>query len=82
MKRLFWLVMGATIGALLVRKLSRAAQRLTPRSVAGEIGGGLSDLAEAVREFAADVRAAARDREAQLRAGTGLDGALGKIEKP
>ena len=30
MRRLFWLAMGITIGALLVRKLSRAAERLTP----------------------------------------------------
>lgn len=82
MKRLFWLALGATIGVLVVRKLSRAAERLTPRSIAGEIGGGLSELADALREFAADVRSAASDREAQLRADTGMDGTLGKIDTP
>jgi hypothetical protein len=74
MRRLFWLAAGATIGVLVVRKLSRAAQRLTPQSLAADLGAGLSDLAASVREFAADVRAAASDREAQLRADTGLDG--------
>jgi hypothetical protein len=82
MRRLFWLAAGATIGALVVRKLSRAAQRLTPQSIAAEVGAGLSDLAGSIREFAADVRAAASDREAQLRADTGLDGTLGKIDTP
>ena len=30
MRRLFWLAMGITIGALVVRKLSRAAEKMTP----------------------------------------------------
>lgn len=74
MRRLFWLAMGITIGALLVRKLSQAAERLTPRSMAGGVAGGLGDLAEALRDFGADVRAAMSEREAELREGTGLDG--------
>jgi chromosome condensin MukBEF MukE localization factor len=77
MRRLFWLAMGVTIGALLVRKLSRAAEKLTPSGMAQGIGGGLSELAEAIRAFAADVREAMREREAQLREATGLDGSTG-----
>ena len=34
MRRLFWLAMGVTIGALLIRKMSKAAERLTPRAMA------------------------------------------------
>ena len=34
MRRLFWLAMGITIGALVVRKLSRAADKLTPTALA------------------------------------------------
>ncbi|HEX3335708.1 MAG TPA: hypothetical protein VHS54_04555 [Jatrophihabitans sp.] len=78
MRRLFWLAMGVTIGALLVRKLSRAADKLTPRGMATGIGGGLAALADAIRDFAADVREAMTEREAQLRESTGLDGALGR----
>jgi hypothetical protein len=77
MRRLFWLVMGVTIGALIVRKLSKAAERLTPRGMADGIGAGLRELADAIRDFNEDVRAAMREREAELRAGTGLDGELG-----
>jgi chromosome condensin MukBEF MukE localization factor len=77
MRRLFWLAMGVTIGALLVRKLSRAAERLTPRGMANGIGAGLAELADAIRDFGDDVRAAMRDREAQLRESTGLDGRAG-----
>jgi hypothetical protein len=69
--------MGVTIGALLVRKLSKAAERLTPRSMATGAGEGLRELADAIRDFASDVRAAMHDRETELRAGTGLDGELG-----
>jgi hypothetical protein len=76
MRRLFWLAMGATIGALVVRKLSRAADKLTPTGIAGSIAEGLRELAEAIGDFGADIRAAAAEREAELRAGTGLDAPL------
>jgi hypothetical protein len=76
MRRLFWLTMGVTIGVLVVRKLSQAAERLTPQSMAGQLADGLRDLAEAIGDFGSDVRAAANSREAELRAGTGLDAPL------
>ena len=76
MRRLFWLAMGVTIGVLVVRKLSSAAEKLTPGSIGRSLADGLSDLAEAIGDFGADVRAAAADREAELRAGTGLDAPL------
>ena len=76
MRRLFWLAMGVTIGVLVVRKLSAAAEKLTPRSVAGQLVDGLRDLADAIGDFGADIRAAAAEREQELRAGTGLDAPL------
>jgi hypothetical protein len=76
MRRLFWLAMGVTIGALVVRKLSAAADKLTPTGIAGSITEGLRDLADAIGDFGADVRAAAAEREADLRSGTGLDAPL------
>ena len=79
MRRLFWLVMGITIGVLVVRKLTRAAEKLTPRAMAGGIGAGLADLADSIRDFAHDVREAMTEREAQLRESTGMDGTLGKV---
>ena len=77
MRRLFWLVMGITIGALVVRKLSRAAEKLTPTGMATGLAGALRDLADAIGDFAADVREAMGEREAELRRATGLDGSAG-----
>ena len=76
MRRLFWLAMGVTIGVLLVRKLSAAAEKMTPGGIAGSIAEALRDLADAIGEFGADIRAAAAEREAELRMGTGLDAPL------
>jgi hypothetical protein len=77
MRRLFWLAMGITIGALLVRKLSRAAEKLTPSGMANGLAAGLTELADSIRDFAADVREAMSEREAELREATGLDGSTG-----
>ena len=80
MRRLFWLAMGVTIGALIVRKLSSVASKMTPGGLAQSLTTALQDLAESLRDFSYDVREAMTQREAELRAGTGLDGELGKIE--
>jgi hypothetical protein len=77
MRRLFWLVMGITIGALVVRKLSAAAARFTPGGVANSVSAALRDLADSMQDFSHDVREAMADREAELREGAGLDGELG-----
>jgi len=76
MRRLFWLAMGITIGALVVRKLSAAAGKLTPAGIGASIAEGLRDLADAIGDFGADVRDAMAEREQELRAGTGLDAPL------
>jgi hypothetical protein len=76
MRRLFWLAMGITIGALVVRKLSSAAEKLTPAGIGASIAEGLRDLADAIGDFGADVRDAMAEREQELRAGTGLDAPL------
>jgi hypothetical protein len=81
MRRLFWLSMGATMGALVVRKVSAAAERLTPASALGSLADGLRDLASAVGDFGADVRVAAAEREAELRAATGLDAPM-SVRRP
>jgi hypothetical protein len=72
-KRLFWLALGATVGVLVMRKLTRTAEAFTPRGLAGSLQG----LAEAVRDFADEVREGMSDREAELLEGSGIDGRLG-----
>ncbi len=79
MRRLFWLALGVTLGALIMRKLSRAAAKLTPSALAQAGLAGLGELTEALRDFGTDVRAAMGEREAQLREATGMDGTVGKV---
>lgn len=73
MRRLFWLSMGITIGVLVVRKLTSAAEAMKPNALAQRTGRGAADVVEQARLFAADVRAAMRQRETELREGAGLD---------
>ena len=73
MKRLFWLALGVTVGALVVRKLSSAAESLTPRGLAGSLQG----LSESVRDLVDEIRDGASAREAELLEGSGIDGKLG-----
>jgi hypothetical protein len=81
MRRLFWLGLGATVGVLVVRKLSQAAQKLTPQGVAQSFAAGLTELAEALRDFAADVRDAMSSQEAALREAAGLDSGSAGVEQ-
>jgi hypothetical protein len=81
MRRLFWLALGVTVGVLVMRKMSKMAQRLTPRGVADTLADALGELGEALREFGGDVRAATTARESELRAAIETDGHLGKPER-
>ena len=78
-RRLFWLAMGITIGALIMRKLTAVAQMLTPRGIARSFGGGLADMSASLREFTAEVRDAMHERDAELRDDGGLGGRLGRV---
>lgn len=73
MKRIFWLALGVTVGALVVRKLSSAAEQLSPRGLSQSLRG----LTDAVADFVDEVRQGASVREAELVQGAGIDGKLG-----
>lgn len=62
MRRIFWLALGATVGIIVVRKITKTAQSFTPKGVAASIGG----LGDTVRGFFDDVRVAMNDREGEL----------------
>ena len=72
MRRIFWLALGATLGVLVVRKITRTAQSLSPKGIAASMGG----LGDTLRGFFDDVRVAMNDRESEL-----LD-ALGVSDPP
>jgi hypothetical protein len=73
MRRLFWVALGATVGVLVVRKVTRTAQAYSPSGVAQGLSGGLSDLGEGLREMAETVREGMAQRETELRYALGID---------
>ena len=66
-RRIFYLALGATVGVLVVRRVSAAAQQWQPDNLAHR-------LTIAVEDFLADVREAMNEREGELRDALGLDG--------
>ena len=48
-RRTFWLAMGATIGALIVRKLTRLSQRATPAGITQSLSESAGRLIDSVR---------------------------------
>jgi hypothetical protein len=81
-RRLFYVTLGAVAGVLIVRKLTQTAQRFTPAGVQQSLGGGLSNLADAVRDFGEAVREGMAEREQELRTTLGLDGTHDLVDMP
>lgn len=69
MRRLFWIALGATVGVLVVRKVTKAAQSFTPDGVSRSFGS----LADGIRELAQVVREGMDERERELRVALGVD---------
>jgi hypothetical protein len=69
MRRLFWLALGATVGILLVRRFTRAAEAYTPEGISRSLGS----VAESLRDMAEVVREGMAEREQELRVALGVD---------
>ena len=69
MRRMFWLALGATVGVLVVRKLTSTAKAYTPEGVAQ----GLAGIGEGLREMASVVKESMAQRDAELRLALGVD---------
>jgi hypothetical protein len=69
MRRMFYVAFGATVGVLVVRRVTAAANRWTPEGIAAQAGG----LGERVAEWWAEVQHYAAQREDELREALGLD---------
>ena len=65
-RRIFYIALGATVGILVVRRLTSAAESLQPENVARKVVGS-------VQGFAHDVRAGMAEREGELRSALGID---------
>jgi hypothetical protein len=68
MRRLFWLGLGLAVGALVVRQVSKKAESFTPRGLSRSLSESVQSLADAAREFAAEVRLGMAEREQELMA--------------
>jgi hypothetical protein len=75
-RRAFWLAMGASIGALVVRKLTRTAERFTPTGITQSLSESAGRVVDSVRDFVDDARAGAKEREVELKESAGLAGDL------
>jgi hypothetical protein len=67
-RRLFYLALGATVGVLVVRRLTAAAESMQPDAVARRLVSGVTG-------FVDDVRAGMAERESELRTALGVDDA-------
>lgn len=68
-RRLFWVALGATVGVLAVRKVTKVAEAYTPAGVAS----GLAGIGEGLKEMAEAVRDGMAEREEELRFALGID---------
>ena len=73
-RRLFYVAMGAAVGILAVRRVTQAAQRLTPAGLQSSLAGSMTGLSSSIAEFAELVREGMAEREEELRVTLGLDG--------
>jgi hypothetical protein len=71
MRRLFWAVLGATAGVLVMRKVNQTVQAYTPEGISrslSNVAAGLHDLADVVREGMAE-----REEELRVALSAGTD---------
>ncbi|MFI5954088.1 hypothetical protein [Cryptosporangium sp. NPDC051539] len=66
MRRLFWIGVGAAVGVLIVRKISKTAEAYSPRGLADSARGSAVGLLDSVRAFVEDARVAMAEQEVAL----------------
>jgi hypothetical protein len=69
MRRMFYVAFGATVGVLVVRRISSAAAKWTPEGLAVQATG----VGDRVTQWWALVQQGAAEREVELRQALGLD---------
>ncbi len=72
-RRIFYIALGATVGILVVRRLTAAAESLQPDNVARRLASSLTG-------FVDDVRAGMAEREGELRSALGVGDSPGAPE--
>lgn len=67
MGRLFWIALGAAAGVYAVRKITQTAHTYSPQGLSEGLSASVANLGDGLREFADAVREGAAEREAELR---------------
>ncbi|GAB3659642.1 hypothetical protein [Glycomyces tarimensis] len=65
-KRMIWVGIGVAVGVVVVRKLTKAAESVTPGGVADRVSGAGAEMRESFRAFWSDVSEAKRAKESEL----------------
>ena len=65
-KRMIWVGIGIAVGVVVVRKLTKAAEKVTPGGVAERVGDAGAEMRESFKAFWADVSEAKQAKEAEL----------------
>lgn len=65
-KRMIWIGVGVVVGVVVVRKITKAAESVTPGGVADRIGAAGAEMRESFKSFWSDVAEAKRAKESEL----------------
>ncbi|QSB03885.1 hypothetical protein [Natronoglycomyces albus] len=65
-KRILWLGVGVAVGVIVVRKVTKAAECVTPGGIAHRVQESAAGIKSSARQFWNDVSAASADKELQL----------------
>ncbi|MFC3494362.1 hypothetical protein [Glycomyces rhizosphaerae] len=66
LKRMIWVGIGIAVGVVVVRKLTKVAESVTPGGVAERVGDAGAEMKQSFKAFWADVSEAKQAKEAEL----------------
>ncbi|GAB3231688.1 hypothetical protein GCM10027447_26980 [Glycomyces halotolerans] len=66
LKRMIWVGVGVVVGVVVVRKLTKAAESVTPGGVADRVGDAGAEMKASFRAFWSDVSEAKQAKESEL----------------
>lgn len=66
LKRMIWVGIGIAVGVIAVRKITKAAESVTPGGVAERVGDAGAEMRASFKAFWADVSEAKQAKEAEL----------------
>lgn len=79
LKRIFWLAAGVAVGVIVVRKLARGADALSPAGIGERVRNTAVTAGSGVRSFMADVAEGMHEREAELHEAIAAGQPVGEI---